>query len=732
MKNKFGYISLILLFLSPLARGEDRDSLPGKEVPPNISLDYIIDRTIEAAPEYESLIEEYTANLYTKGYINIKKSNILINYVPAMFKLKKGVKEYITESYSELHYTSPYIFDRKIKAYNGTIDKVKNFNTEVLDYFDINVYAGSVSDVKLISPLSLKAKKFYKYRIDSIYNDECGKRLYHISFTPKYSSYQLINGYMAVSDSTWKINKFQFSGRSEYLNYTNRVQMEQDNSLPEEILPIRFDADMTFNLLGNVFMGSFTANVDYESIKLQDKSKVIVDKKSRYDLTKSFTLRSDTSSIIITDSSYFAKLRPFPLSEKEHEIYEKYYTGKVDESVSIKEDTQNSPFWGNVGDLLVGSQQLGRIHFSPLLNPFLLSYNGNDGFSYMQRIRYNRVFGNNRLLNITPMAGYNFKYNEFYWRVPVNFEYLPEKIGYFMFNIGNGNRIYNSEILDELKEIPDSVFDFSKIHLDYFRDFYIELSHNIEITNGLSVDAGISIHNRSAIRKSDFSNPGNSSAEDENDYDNIFRNKYNSFAPRIKVSWTPMQYYYRANNRKINAYSKWPTFSYEYERGIKGILKNSGQFERMEFDMQHVVSLGLLRNLYYRTGTGIFTNNEDVFFVAFRNFEKNNLPSGWNDDIGGTFHILDRHWYNSSREYVRAHVTYEAPFLMIPYIFKRVPNIINERLYFSILTMPHLNPYIEIGYGIGTHFFDFGAFVSNKNGKFHDAGVKLTMELFNR
>ena len=732
MKNNIVYIISILLLLSPLAKGEDRDSLLKNIIHPDISLDFIIDQTIEAAPEYRSLIEEYTANLYTKGYVNIKKSNILINYVPAMFKIKKGTKEYITESFSELHFTSPYIFDRKIIAYHGTIDKIKNFNAEVLEYFDINVYANSVFNVKLISPLSHKAKKFYKYKIDSIYNDEYGKRLYHISFTPKYSSYQLINGFMAVYDSTWKINKFQFSGRSEYHNYTNMIQMGQDSSLPEEFLPIEFNASTTFKLLGNEFNGSFSANVDYESIKLQEKSETRDDKKSRYDLTKSFTLRSDTSSFIFTDSSYFAQQRPFPLSEKEQDIYEKYYAIKENENVNNKEEAPTSLFWGNVGDFLVGSPQFGRIRYSSLLNPFLLSYSGDNGLSYKQRIRYQRIFNNNRLLNITPMAGYNFRYNEFYWRAPVNFEYLPDKIGSFTFDIGNGNRIYSSEIIDELKKIPDSIFDFSKIHLEYFRDFYIETSHNIEILNGLSVDAGISIHNRSAIRKSDFSNPDNSSKENESDYDNKFREKYSSFAPRIKVSWTPMQYYYRANNRKINTFSKWPTFSYEYERGIKGILKNSGQFERMELDIQHSVSLGLLRNLYYRAGTGIFTNKEDIFFVAFRNFEKNNLPSGWNDDIGGTFHILDRHWYNSSREYVRAHLTYEAPFLMIPYIFKRVPNIINERLYFSILTMPHLNPYIEIGYGIGTHFFDFGAFVSNKNGKFHDAGVKLTLELFNR
>lgn len=737
MKYKFIYIVSLVFFLCQFAKGKVTDSLPERKIPSGHSLDDIIDKTIETAPIYKNLIEEYTANLYTKGYINIKKSNILINYIPSMFKLKKGIKEYITESYSELHYTAPDIFDRKIIAYHGTIDKPKGFNNEVLDNFDINIYDNSVFNVKLMSPISQNAKKYYDYKIDSTYYDENGKYLYHISFTPKYNSYQLFEGYMIIYDDTWKIHEFKFKGRSEYLNYTNKVQMGKNDSLPEGCLPVRFDSDMSFHLLGNVFEGHFTIDMDYKTVKLSENDIINENDKSKYDLTQSFTLRNDTSAYILADSCYFAKLRPFPLTEKEESLYQKYYVEKGNISIENKGQNKKSIFWGDVGDLLVGSYsinspQIGKMRFSPLLNPFLLSYSDKDGISYKQRIRYQRMFSKNKLLNITPMVGYNFEYNEFYWRMPVKFEYFPEKMATFNLNIGNGNRIYSSEIIDELKEIPDSIFDFDKIHLDYFRDFYVDFFHSIEIFNGLSVDAGFSMHHRSAIKKSDFDKPDDLPVEVRSEYDDIFRNKYVSFAPRIKVSWTPMQYYYKAEKRKINLYSKWPTFSFDYERGIKGVFKNSSQFERLEIDMQHTVPFGHLRTLYYRAGAGVFTNKEDMFFVDFRNFEKNNLPSGWNDDIGGTFQILDRRWYNSSREYLRANLTYEAPFLLIPYIFKRVPYILNERLYLGILTMPHLNPYIEIGYGIGTHIFDFGAFVSNKNGKVHDFGVKLTIELFNR
>jgi hypothetical protein len=715
--------------------------LPTRDTLPHIPLEYIIDQTIKTAPIHKDIIEEYTANMYTKGRINIKKSNILINYIPSMFKLKKGVREYITESYSELHYTPPDIYDRKIRAYHGTIDKIKNFNESILDYFDVSIYANSAFDVKLTSPISSNAKKYYNYQLDSIRYDENGRYLYYISFIPRLNSFQLIEGYMAICDNTWIIRELKFSGRSEYLNYTNILQMGNDNYEHEKLLPIQFDSRMSFHLLGNVIDGYFTINMDYKSIKKPEKDIIVKNRKSKYDLTKSFTLRSDTSAYIKTDSNYFAKLRPIPLNEDEKNIYKRYYEDK--EKSKKKLDTneykikdKKNIFWWNVGDFLISSYSVNssqqKVRFSPLINPFLISYSGSDGFSYRQNVRYQRIFRNNRNLNVSPMIGYNFNYQEFYWRIPVEFEYIPAGRGNFRLDIGNGNRIYSSDIMNELKEIPSNIIDFDSINIEYFRNFHVDLTHSIEVLNGLTIDAGISVHRRSAIDKPDIKKTEKTKAGDDNDYDDIIKNIYVSFAPRLKVSWTPGQYYYKIANKKINLSSKWPTFSFDYERGIKGVFNSSGKYERLEFDMQHAISLGLMHNIYYRAGAGKFTDQEQMYFVDFRNFAKNNLPTSWNDDIGGTFQILDRRWYNSSREYMRANFTYEAPFIIIPHIFKRVPNALNERLYFGILTMSHLNPYIELGYGIGTHIFDFGVFVSNKNGKFHNAGVKLTIELFNR
>ena len=142
-------------------------------------------------------------------------------------------------------------------------------------------------------------------------------------------------------------------------------------------------------------------------------------------------------------------------------------------------------------------------------------------------------------------------------------------------NVGNGNRIGNSRIIDELKKIPsDSIIDFDKLNLDLFKDLNFEISNHLEITNGLSVGLGFMFHRRTPAEHPEESFRQVELPENvaEGLQANI-RPQYNSFAPRIRVEWTPGQYYYMNGRQKINLKSRFPTFIVDYERGLRNIFK---------------------------------------------------------------------------------------------------------------------------------------------------------------
>ena len=695
-----------------------------------ISADSIIERVMTFAPSYESIVSDYRANLYIKGKMNIQKKNFILRYVPSMFRLQKGVREYLLETYSDLHYTAPNIYDQKVKASQGTVRGNRGL-PGLLEYFNVNIYSSSLlNDERLLSPLARNGKKYYKYRIDSVMGDP-NNLDYRIRFIPRTKSDQLVGGYMIVSSNVWSVREIRFSGRSELITFTCWIKMGEVGK-KDEFLPVRYDVEALFKFLGNKVDGNYTASLDYKSIELKER-KVRKKEKKKYNLSESFSLQCDTNAYK-TDASTFGVLRPIPLSEGEKQLY-KDYTYRRD-TVSVQRKSKSQAFWGTMGDLMVEDYKfnlsnIGSFRFSPFINPLLFSYSGSNGLSYRQDFRYNRIFRGDKWLRIVPKLGYNFTRKEFYWSLNADFEYWPQKRGFFRLSVGNGNRIYSSKMLDELKAMPDSIFNFDLIHLDYFKDLYFNFRHSFEIINGLDISLGFSAHKRTAVEKSRFVITGDYPMPPP-EFMERFRNTYISFAPRIRVEWTPALYYYMNGKRKINLRSDYPTFSVDYERGIEGVFKSTGEYERVEFDLQHKIQLGLMRNIYYRFGFGAFTNQDELYFVDFANFARHNLPVGWNDEIGGVFQVLDGRWYNSSRRYVRGHFTYEAPFLILRHLMKYTRYVQNERLYISALSMPHLQPYLEVGYGIGTHIFDVGVFVSSENWKFSGIGCKFTFELFNR
>lgn len=713
------------------------------------SADSIMDKVIFFAPFYERIVESYKAELYIKGWVNIRKKNHILRYIPSMFRIKKGVKEYMMETYSDLNFTAPNIYDQKVKASVGTASEFWELDGRLPEYFHINIYSATLLYDKLLSPLAPNAKKFYTYRIDTVMGERHNLQ-YKIRFIPKSKSFQLVGGYMVVSDNVWSVREIRFAGRSEVMRFNNLVKMGEVGD-SDEFLPQQYDVDATFRFLGNVIDGSYEAVLNYKNILQKNPSQIRKPTgKSKYDLSESYTLRTDTNAFQ-RDTAYFNQLRPIPLTSHEKNLYQDFFLHRDTSVWKKKPKNKNLEFWGQIGDALISRytldlDKLGSVRCSPLINPFLLSYSGKHGISYRQEFKYNRLFTGDRLLRIVPRIGYNFKEKEFYWRVRSDFDYWPQKRAALHLDFGNGNRIYSSDVLDDLKSIPDSLFDFNLIHLDYFKDLYLNLRHSWEIVNGLTLDVGISMHRRTEVERSRFvpnypvmppvtrANSGGSSFFPNFDPSilNKFRHTYNSFAPRVRLSWTPGQYYYMNGDRKINLHSKYPSISVDWERGISGVLHSSGSYERIEVDLQHHVSLGLMRDVYWRLGWGQFTNQKELYFVDFANLTRSNLPMGWNDDIGGVFQLLDGRWYNSSRKYLRGHLTYEAPFLLLRHLKKYTQYVLNERLYFNALIVPHLKPYLEVGYGIGTHIFDFGLFASFANWGYNEIGCKFTFELFNR
>ena len=719
----------LLLALFPFCLSAEKNSRPIPDKPQVDSL--ILQKIFQFSPFYARIVDEYKADLYLKGRIKVHKSNRLIRYVPSMFRLEKGINDYILESFSEMHYVAPDVYNRKIKAISTTFPRTKGQIVDLTDFLNMNIYSSSIMTDKLLSPLDQKSSRYYHYLLDTV-ADVRGCRQYKILIIPKFEGTQLVNGYIWVDGVDWTIRETYMEGKYDVITFKLHTLMGEEGD--EMFLPVRLNLNVDFKFMGNHLEMHAGAWVGYKSVSFNiDGKRRKSTKKHSHDLTEFYRLTCDTTQLI-TDKEKFRSFRPFPLTEEEDSLYQDWAIRKTNKTKqkAVKKEKKSAEFWGQVGDVLISSYDvnisgIGSVRCSPLINPVMLSYSHSKGISYKQKFKYNRLFSNGKLLKITPQIGYNFTHKELYLKGDVSFLYWPEKQGSFDVDAGNGNRIYSSVVLDKLKSIPDSTFKFANMNLDYFKDIYLNVFHTLEPVNGLQIKAGVSVHWRYLM-----DNNRNELMSIIDKYERMqIRSEYNSFAPRIRIEWTPGMYYYMNGRRKMNVKSKMPTFILDYERGLKGVFGSTDAHERWEFDVQQKIKLNQIRTLAYRVGGGLFTRMDNVYFVDFVNFRRSNIPEDWNDEIGGTFQLLDGRWYNSSSQYWRGNLTYESPFILLRPLNRWLGMIQHERLYGGILFMPHLNPYIELGYGIGTHVFDAGVFISGISGKYDTFGFKFTFELFN-
>ncbi|MEF9986891.1 MAG: DUF5686 family protein [Bacteroidales bacterium] len=692
------------------------------------NIDSILQKMHVSAEYYEANTPDFEAEMYIKGTLHVQKRNAILRIIPYFRKIDKHKDQYFVELSSNFSYTRPNIYTQTFNAIStNSKDIISHIEGNVLPYIKGNVYSSYLYG-NYYSPIAKKAGKYYKYTIESKWiNSDI--TYYKIIFTPKLKSYQLLSGYIIINSNNWSIRSLFIKGKTELVNFSNYIEMGDIGS-NSEFLTKNYNIVVDFHLLGNKLSGEYSSYLKYNKTVQPEPQEST--HKGKYDLSLLYEVAFNKK---IKDNIYLDSIRPIPLTLTEKETVKRYNTER-DSIIKIPDtSSHNTNTFLSLGKFLVSNYGInmndyGKIQFSPIISPVLFNFSTSNGLSYAQRIKYNKNFKGDRLLYIEPKIGYNFKHKELYWHVRSNFDYAPKRNSSIIFEIVSGNKIGTDKILDDLKALPDTIFDYSKIHLNDFRNGYLKIGHKIEVANGFTVSAIMAMHRYSEVEKSDLTiiNPQSQYIKRAME---IAQRNYTSFVPEIEVNWTPHQYYYMEGNRKVNLYSKYPTFSLNWAYAIKGALKSSTTFQRIEFDMQHKIRLGLMETLCYRFGIGGFFNYSNLYFADFLNFQRNNLPEGWDDEIGGTFQLLSSSKYNEITRYIRGHVKYDAPFLLLPTVLRWVPYITKERIYCNVLFVNTLKPYIELGYGIGTNLFNIGIFFGGEVNKFDLVGFKFTFEIFN-
>lgn len=630
-------------------------------------------------------IEGIERNVYMKFRYDIKRRNPTMWIIPTMYPLARGKRTMLMESYNRLHYNSSTSYDNQQQVVWGTVPHNRKAMTPILEFLTPNIYSPTIYRKHTLSPFHKSNRHFYQYTIK-----DQGNGYSLVTFRPRIRhNTQLVSGTAYVENKHGRVTMTILKGEFDGIKFNTEVVMGTEGALA--LLPDLCFTHARFDFMGNKVYAEFEASYNCP-VTLPD------------------SLRN------VKDRALLDSLRPSPLIGIEQTIYNQYdsaHSASQKTAIdTVKHPTKNNSianFFEIIGENLVGNIRAGNekasLRIYPLLSPQYLSYSSHHGLSYKIRMKSRYITGDNSNWQFNPRLGYNFKYKKFYFTLPLRYDYDKKRGSYVEMVYGNGNRTGHATLIDQIREKYGDDIDLSNKMIDTFDDDYIRLSNYLQAFRWLGFETGLSFHQRNAYNPKELRKLQ-------------MPTEYRSFAPFVSL--------------KLSPWKEGPVFTTDYERGIKGVHGSNTDYERWEFDASMKHKFAPIRKINMRIGYGFYSRKQGSDFVDYANFRDNNLPEGWDDDYTGNFQLLNSRWYNDSKYYARANISYESPLILLSWLPVGGHFLESERFYLSALRTEHIKPYYEVGYGFSTRFFNMGLFTSILDSKFRNIECKFTFELFRR
>lgn len=280
----------------------------------------IIRQTIAKRKYYQSQLDRYRCEVYTKGQLRLR------GYPKKVLGQKVDFEDGDTSKQKMIYLSetvSVYTADKPNKTKLEVISSKVSGQTggyglaapEFLSFYENNIRIGDGLNPRgFISPIAENALNYYKYKWEGSYTEE-GREINHIKVIPRRKFEPLFSGYIDIAEDEWRIHSVK-------LELTKTSQMEVLDTLKVQQLYRAYDKDRWFvsnqviypalKILGFDVYGSFV-NV-YSDFDPQPA----IDKK-----TFSNTVVRYTDSATKRDEAYWEKTRPVALMEDEARDYQK-------------------------------------------------------------------------------------------------------------------------------------------------------------------------------------------------------------------------------------------------------------------------------------------------------------------------------------------------------------------------------------------------------------------------
>ncbi len=733
----------------------------------------IIRQAQQWRPYHKREVAAFRARIYLKslGRLTDTPGKIL-----GLFKkdpdLKPGIF-YLSESLSDITFEQPdRVRERMISSRVSGDAKGISFNRASagrnLGFYN-NVLKSGFSERGFVSPIAANALLFYKYELVGS-TPQGGEVVHKIRVIPRRSSDPVFAGFLYIVDGSWRIHSVDLGlGRNAQLDYVDDLHISQIFApapgnpgvwlIQQQRLTVQFSA-LGFKGSGYVTaaFSNYAGVVPTYPVRPETKAlpaPAVLDKEPaaptarqqratvrqqrpdlgglnrqvRKQLQKAGrdSLRNDPfasmprnevqlveKGVNERDSSYWASVRPVPLTAEERQDYRtKDSTEVVRNGRPYQDSLDRARNKFEAINLLVGGytrqNSFRKRSFTVLPVAQILQYNTVEGTVLNAQTVYSQRTDDRRFLTLTPTLRYGFSSQTFNPSLALTWQLHPARLR--QIGLLAGRTVNNFDKNSQLTPAINSLYTLlaNRNYAKLYRRDGAEVSYLSELVNGLTLNASVAYYDRHELA---------------NTTTNLWRDvPGRAFTPNLPVSaempdtdfgrsrllavgavleFKPGQRYISRPDGKINLGSKWPTFNVQGRLAIPHALGADVRYLLLQGGLRHSQKLGLLGTSNVRFNVGGFVGKQEgMTFIDFRHFSGNQTL------LAADFaqpQLLDYYRYSTRNSYFEAHYDHHFNgFILnkLPLIRKLKWQEVGSLNYLHTAEIGH---YLELGVGV-EHIF---------------------------
>ncbi len=711
----------------------------------------IIREAIKKRPFYNSQVKGLNCDLYSKDIIRLRNlpGKLFGQKIPDTDRKEMGLDSagsgivYLSEAISKVYLELPDKLKTEVKSsrVSGTEGFGFAFPAFISLYKNnVTIFTEKFNPRGFISPIADGALRFYKYKFLGTFFEN-GQMVNSIRVIPRRNYEPLFSGVINITDGDWRIH-------SADLLLTKKSQLEILDTLQIKQLHVPVGNNVwrvknqllyfNFNFFKIDAVGTFL-NVysDYNINPVYEKK--IFDR---------IVMKYDTA-VNKRSKAYWDSIRPMPLEPEELRDYK-----FKDSMYAVSKDSMLSR--SNIDSLKKqqGKLKLHKVFFPGIsrtyygnkkrfqwgIDPLLLhvSYNTAEGVAAELPLYFEKYAHKLKArLSIEPTLRYGFSNTHLNGWVNITLKSrdwsIDKKIKRETWTFSGGKRVTQFNKDNPISPLVNSVTTlfYAKNYMKTYENFFGTMSFNKRYESGLSVTLSALYEDRIPLKNStDFTFKKDTNYFQPNypveriAETDFFRHQ--AVTASVEVSFRPGQRYIQLPRTKIPLGSKYPTFTFNYTKGIAGLLGSDVNFDRWSVGVFDDKNLKLAGMLKYKFGMGGFLNTKKLFIQDFQHFNGNQLRAA--SDYVNSFQLAP-YYANSTTAsfYGIAHVEHHLNGLLtnkIPLFRKLNWNLVTGANAFYVNSR---NNYSEIFVGLENIFkiFRVDVVAAYENGKTGKTGIRV-------